>query len=310
MRIGSLFSGYGGLDLAVASVIEADVAWHVEYDPAPSRILEHHFPGVPNYGDVTTVDWSQVPSVDILTAGYPCQPFSHAGKREGTNDERHLWPYVVTAICELRPRLVVLENVRGHLTLGFADVLGDLAQLGFAAEWGIVRASDAGAPHQRARLFVVAHPEDIRYERIGFTWGWGPGLADGRHDAANTDGNGSRRMPPGLHAGERQQDAQGNCEISWGDYEPAIRQWESVLGRPAPRPTEPGRTGAARLSPQFTEWLMGLPDGWVTGPEIGLSRNEQLRALGNGVVPQQAALALDVLLQRAPDDLRQTLAPL
>ena len=117
--IGSLFSGYGGLDLAVAAHYGASVAWHVEYDAAPSKILAHHWPDVPNYGDVTGVDFGAVEPVDILTAGYPCQPFSHAGNRKGTDDERHLWPHVLRVIGEMGPRLAILENVRGHLTLGF-----------------------------------------------------------------------------------------------------------------------------------------------------------------------------------------------
>ena len=96
--------------------------------------------------------------------------------------------------------------------------------------------------------------------------------------------------------------------MDWADYTAAICRWEGVLGRPAPAPTESGRTGAPRLSPAFVEWMMGLPAGWVTDPAIGISRNDQLKALGNGVVPQQAALALDVLLQGATDDLRQSFA--
>ncbi len=110
-RAGSLFSGYGGLDLAVQEVFGTEVVWHCEWEAAPSAILEHHWPGVPNLHDVTEVDWTTVPPVDILTGGYPCQPFSAAGKRKGTNDERHLWPYVREAIRVLRPRYTVLENV-------------------------------------------------------------------------------------------------------------------------------------------------------------------------------------------------------
>jgi DNA (cytosine-5)-methyltransferase 1 len=87
-----------------------------------------------------------------------------------------------------------------------------------------------------------------------------------------------------------------DVEISWGKFEPAIRRWEAVLGRPAPAPTKPdGKDGAHRLSSEFTEWMMGLPHGWVTG--VGLSRNDELKACGNGVVPQQAELALRVLLE-------------
>jgi hypothetical protein len=85
-------------------------------------------------------------------------------------------------------------------------------------------------------------------------------------------------------------------EISWGKFEPAIRRWESIIGRPAPAPTKPdGKDGAHRLSSEFTEWMMGVPAGWITG--VGLSRNDELKACGNGVVPQQAELALRMLLE-------------
>jgi hypothetical protein len=91
-------------------------------------------------------------------------------------------------------------------------------------------------------------------------------------------------------------------DISWGKFEPAIRRWERVLGRPAPAPTKPdGKDGAHRLSSAFTEWMMGLPEGWVTG--VGLKRNEELKACGNGVVPQQAAYALRILLGALPDEI-------
>ena len=333
MRIGSLFSGYGGLDLAVQSVLGGEVAWHVEYDKAPSRILDHNFPGVPNYGDVTKLDFTTVEPVDVITGGYPCQPFSHAGLRKGTDDERHLWPHVLRAIREMGPRLAILENVRGHLSLGFDVVLADLASVGWSARWGVVRASDAGAPHQRARLFIVAYPS-----HIGLQWGrrsrlrWA-GPADSDHDAADPAGNGwpqgwagsgeragstgqpASDLSPTAHAKSDEQresakprpirDEPGDgLAVNWGDYGPAIVRWERVLGRPAPAPTEPGKSGAARLSPRFVEWMMGLPNGWVTDPAIGISRNDQLKALGNGVVPQQAALAIDVMLKGAADDLR------
>ena len=158
MRIGSLCSGYGGLDLGVMEVLGGELAWHVEYDAAPSKVLEHHWPTVPNYGDLTVLDWSTLPPVDVITAGYPCQPFSIAGKRKGADDERHLWPYIKDAIRQLRPRLVVLENVRGHLTLGFGRVVGDLAELGYDTRWICIPASAAGAPHRRERVFIVAYP--------------------------------------------------------------------------------------------------------------------------------------------------------
>jgi DNA (cytosine-5)-methyltransferase 1 len=410
VRIGSLFSGYGGLDMAVAQHYGATVAWHVEFDKHPSAVLDAHHLGVPNYGDVTAVDWAQVEPVDILTGGYPCQPFSHAGQRRGTNDERHLWPYVADALRVLRPRYAVFENVAGHLTLGFDTVLADLAALGFDAEWGVVSASDAGAPHRRQRLFVVAADAGggqqsrttvgadrlpVAGERGGDADGLtllptpkasdgpngGPGMRNGRGVADALPGVVTQLLPtptaqaakygstPDIHANgygsnlwdlptllstpratrggsatetsyalggeidysERPQgqvllstptaglgEGGGQRSHRWaegsqrthnpvelahdladgvmsdfGPYTAAIRRWEQVIGRAAPSPTEPGRDGRPRLSPRFVEWMMGLPDGWVTA--VGIPRSAQLKALGNGVVPQQALLALALL---------------
>lgn len=162
MRIGSLFSGYGGLDLAALQLFpQSSVAWHCEWDDAPAKILDHHWPSVPNLRDVTEVDWNVIEPVDILTGGYPCQPFSAAGQRKGTDDERHLWPYVRDAIRLLRPRFTLLENVAGHRSLGFDRVLGDLAEDGMHVRWTSLRASDIGAPHHRERLFIlVADPSE------------------------------------------------------------------------------------------------------------------------------------------------------
>ena len=162
LRIGSLFSGYGGLDMAVQDFYGAHVVWYSEIDKHASTILAAHYPGVPNLGDIKSVNWADVPPVDILTGGYPCQPFSHAGSRKGKEDERHLWPYVRDAIAALRPVVTVLENVDGHRSLGFADVLGDIAEMGMSARWGVVRAADAGAPHGRKRIFIVAYSDDAR----------------------------------------------------------------------------------------------------------------------------------------------------
>jgi DNA (cytosine-5)-methyltransferase 1 len=183
VKIGSLFSGYGGLDLAVTAVTGAEVVWHCEWDDAPSKILDRNFPGVPNYRDVTKVDFSQVEPVDILTGGFPCQDLSLAGKRAGLKDGTRsgLWSEFARAIETIKPRLVVIENVRGLLSatahsdleycawcMGDSDgkpvlralgaVLGDLSDIGYDAKWTGIRAADAGAPHNRFRVFIVAYP--------------------------------------------------------------------------------------------------------------------------------------------------------
>ena len=162
LRIGSLFSGYGGLDMAVQDFYGGHVVWYSEIDKHASTILAAHYPSVPNLGDIKAVNWADVPPVDILTGGYPCQPFSHAGSRKGKEDERHLWPYVRDAIAALRPVVTVLENVDGHRSLGFADVLADIAGMGMSARWGVIRAAEAGAPHGRKRIFIIAYSDDAR----------------------------------------------------------------------------------------------------------------------------------------------------
>jgi len=271
VKMGSLFSGYGGLDLAVSHFFGAETLWYSEIEPAACQILAANYPGVPNLGDVTEVDWANVPPVDVLVGGYPCQPFSQAGKREGKNDERHLWPFVGSAISTLRPGMVVLENVQGHISLGLANVVGDLAGMGYDARWGVVRASDAGAPHERSRVFIVAYPF--------------------------SDSDGPRWMQHGgtIPTEPKHYPAKYVSDVAtdWGKYANAVEGWESIT-RSAPPPTIPGVKGKPRLSPAFVEWMMGLPDGWVSGH--GLSPAKALQALGNGVCPQQAFLALQLLI--------------
>ncbi|MFD3426117.1 DNA cytosine methyltransferase [Nocardia fluminea] len=223
MRIGSLFSGAGGLDLAALELFPgSSMAWHAEIDPAASRVLAHHWPDVPNLGDLTRVglpfsneawaamnaraeqnedyelprpDWSTVEPIDVLTGGFPCQDVSAAGVRRGLaqGTRSGLWSYMAEAIDVLRPRYVLIENVKGllsasairgvesdHTDVGhggggpvlraFGAVLGDLADLGFDAEWTCVRASDVGACHQRERVFILACPVA---HTASFRWvGW------------------------------------------------------------------------------------------------------------------------------------------
>jgi DNA (cytosine-5)-methyltransferase 1 len=288
VTIGSLCSGYEGLGIAVQQVLGGRLTWVADPDPGAATVLAHHWPHVPNLGDITATDWDQVEPVDIVLGGYPCQPFSRAGKRKGTADVRHIWPHIADALRVLRPRLAIFENVPGHLSLGFDTVLADLARLGFDADWTCVRASDVGAPHRRDRLFVVAHPADERHERGRRARGRRPGPADGRLPAAHPAGTGRQEGRQGLP---------GAVGALPPRYRVALRRWERVLGRPAPYPREPAPRGGERLSPLFVEWVMGLDLGHVTDVP-GLTRNQQLKLLGNGVVPQQGAHALTQLLDR------------
>ncbi|MGC0364779.1 DNA (cytosine-5)-methyltransferase 1 [Rhodococcus sp. 27YEA15] len=319
MMIGSLFSGYGGLDLAALQLFPgSSVAWHCEWDDAPSKILAHHWPTVPNLRDVTKVDWNSVEPVDILTGGYPCQPFSAAGQRKGTDDERHLWPYVRDAIRVLRPRFTLLENVAGHRSLGFDRVLGDLAEIGYDARWTSLRASDVGAPHHRERVFIlVSAPNADSGERNRDERAQGRIAIERKATAGRGAGfppdTESQRLP-GQQQPERGQAERSVTDgsfgllpgINWGNYGPAIRRWER-LTRPAPAPTRLNRSGKPQLNVDFAEWMMGLPAGHVTDRTIGIgqkgvskgnSRAHQLKAIGNGVCPQQAIAAYSSLLTR------------
>lgn len=352
MRTGCLFSGYGGLSMGVNAYFGATTAWFSEFDTAPSRILAHHWPDTPNHGDIARIDWAAVEPIDVLTGGYPCQPFSAAGRRQGTNDDRHLWPYVREAIRHLRPRLVVLENVAGHRSMGFDRVLGDMAEDGMHVRWTSVRASDVGAPHHRERLFILATPADAACDsgRVGDgdceyasdsdgvrgkDWGHGSGALpqlagtgggdvplphtphDGRergrqarHGRPGSTDNSGGRVPDAECGGRVGRETQlsrspviatgngsGTDRIEWGPYAAAVRRWERLTRpAPAPAPTEPNTKGKPRLNAAFAEWMMGLPAGHVTDPAIGISRGSQLKAIGNGVCPQQAYAALCALL--------------
>jgi DNA (cytosine-5)-methyltransferase 1 len=344
--IGSMCTGYGGLDLAARAVYGGDMGWCAENDAHATVLLHRRFPGVPNVGDLTAVDWTQVPAVDIVTAGFPCQDISYAGHgagiREGTRSG--LWLTIAGALRVLRPRLVLLENVAALRTRGLSTVLGDLAALGYDTVWTCLRAADVGAPHRRDRIFIAAaHPTGPRDP-----WANLPAAAEERsasgaavrcglcRPAAHADGLQSQRRrasqllagppnPPatqprhaaqhrhttspnptgqrrdqgqpeptrlqrGPHAALRAAPAPGpDAAVDWGPYEPAIREWETILGRPAPPPTETGTRGQPRLSARFVEWMMGLPAGWVT--DLPLTRTAQMRLLGNGVVPRQAIAA-------------------
>lgn len=499
MRIGSLFSGAGGLDMAVEQVFGGEVIWQSEVDKAASKVLEYRFPCAPNLGDITAIDWKTVEPPDVLCGGFPCQDVSAAGKRAGIKDGTRsgLWSVFADAIDQLQPPLVVIENVRGLLsaqahrnvepdegTMGdrsdrpvlraLGAVLGDLSDLGYDAQWTTFAAADVGAPHRRERVFILAaNAESTRaWNNIGRLRGlseqsvvladsprngWDEGRPEstrivGGFDAAvsgdepgvallptpcaqqsgnspeehlrkkpgrkvvtdlailvenglletggallptprasdpcGAESRSSERFRPQLGEVVRElcqphkvvgtkddgtvpvfagddggddvvvvasdgdgvavdvsgsekghssvvapESADTKCDLlptpaasdgsrgpdyaaternstsyhtmvtlaainQWGKYEPAIRCWES-LTRPAPAPTEPNKNGNPRLSAAFSEWMMGWPAGWVTDPAIGISRNDQLKIVGNGVCPQQAVAALTYLLSIA-----------
>lgn len=257
LTVGSLFTGIGGLDLGLERA-GMTVAWQAEIDPYCCQVLNRHWPAVPNLGDVTTINWEDVPRVDVLTGGYPCQPFSLAGRRDGEYDPRHLWPYVRDAVSVLRPRWVLLENVTGHLTLGFGRVLGELAEIGYDAEWDCLPAAAFGAPHRRDRVFIVAYPNRsrVREEPVGERRGEHPVefVADGTNRTV----------------------ADTNSKVgcgTWGASEKVFRQ--ETFQRSGRRCGSSG--GHWAVEPDVGRVAHGVPN-----------RVDRLRALGNAVVPQVA----------------------
>lgn len=158
MRVGSLFSGIGGFDLA-AEWMGWRTAWFSEIEPYAASILAKHWPDTPNHGDITKIRGAQVEPVDLLVGGFPCQDISLAGKGAGIEGERSgLWSHYARLIDELRPRWVVAENVSALKNRGLYRVLQDLHALGYDAEWHCIPASAVGAPHQRDRIWIVAYP--------------------------------------------------------------------------------------------------------------------------------------------------------
>lgn len=369
LTIGSLFSGIGGLELGVEHATGGRVVFQVERDAWCRDVLAKHWPDAVRYDDVCTVHG--LPRVDILCGGFPCQDVSVAGKRAGFAGERSsLWREYRRIVADVGPRFVFVENVPGLLTAddghAFAEVLGDLAALGFDAEWDCFRASDVGAPHRRERLFLLACRDDCGWQGtdarsegagrhgsvgdgadvalsdrggrgpdglagVGGTVGIGGG--DPRDAAAAADaGSGGlddayglrQRQPEGRIADRGRRAGDGGTHVGVDLVDPngergAERDRGAVAAgtqHAGPR----GRGGRQRIGaaqPLVGVSADGLPrrlddHQWPAGrgeaqhpgepPRTAAGvpqRAARLKALGNAVVPQVAALAWRVLSERA-----------
>jgi DNA (cytosine-5)-methyltransferase 1 len=264
LTVGSLFSGIGGLDLGLERA-GMKVVWQSEIDPYACKVLKKHWPEVPNHGDIKQIDWRAVEPVDVICGGYPCQPFSHAGKRQGTEDPRHLWPWVRTAISELRPRYAILENVRGHLTMGGLQVVGELAEIGYDAEWRVVSAAGLGAPHRRERIIIVAYPNDTR-----------SGTSERRID---TDG--SKEIKEWENVAQFGVSGCSKAVANTDSERWKRRVWAQEVVT---------KNGGFDLQSTSCKW----GDEWIAEPNVGRVANgiskrmDKLRGLGNAVVPQVA----------------------
>lgn len=270
----SLCSGYGGLDLGLKRVVpNLRTVAYAEIEAFACELLlarmeSGALDAAPIWSNLKSFPWAAFSGrVDILSGGYPCQPFSAAGKRLGTDDERHLWPYIADGIRILRPRVCFFENVEGHITLGLREVVDELGAMGYRSTWGLFSAAEVGAPHQRKRVFVMAHLCDEGLQ--GREWFWQAGTQGA------SDG----------HA------AECGCSV-----------WPSRPGEPQ-HGWEPPRVVANAEQRQTEPEVGGDADGpadWMDYAELCYAsdnRTDELRMLGNGVVPATAARAFQTLMR-------------
>ena len=192
MKVGSLFSGIGGLELGLERA-GMEVVWQVEKNKFCQRVLAKHWPEVKRYSDVETVGENNLEQVDLICGGFPCQDISVAGKGQGLKGERsRLWFEYARIIRELRPRYALVENVSALTIRGLDRVVGELASLGYDSEWTCVPASAVGAPHRRQRTFILAYPNGKQEH---------PLLLAGRYKRSQAPTSGGEVDPVDPHSG-------------------------------------------------------------------------------------------------------------
>lgn len=282
MTHASLFSGIGGFDLAAAWAGWTN-AFNCEIDPFCRRVLKYHFPESEQYGDIKTTDFTVwCDRIDVLTGGFPCQPFSVAGKLKGTEDDRYLWPAMLGVIRTIRPRWVVGENVYGLVNwsegMVFDTVCTDLENEGYEVGAYVLPACAVDAPHRRDRIWIVAHRADARSETM-------PKRPNGIHaDAFASDSSKERRRKRAGKTHKRQE------------YQKIGRGFQSTIDRLSGC----GITSDPDSSGGSADYWKNFPtQSPVCSRNDGLSaglgsitfpkwRRESIRAYGNAIVPQVA----------------------
>ena len=341
----SLFSGIGGLDLA-AEMAGFKTVGQVEIDDYCNRVLEYHWPNVPRWRDVKDVTAESFErrtgikpgTLAVLSGGFPCQPFSAAGKRRGESDNRYLWPEMLRVICEIRPRWIVAENVRGILSIDtgrtFGRILTDLAQNGYRAGWLCYGAGDIGAPHRRERVFIVGHAEGNTGSTVGEVWQGqvanAGGICSKPGYVADAESRQDNRREPGELAGKAEAGASCNPAVNPGSQDVADAYGHNrqrgggnvQVGRLGSKERVEQNDTAGRNERPTQSGLGNSPDGlpsglaghrWPAGPgeqheweppriATGVKdRVAKLKALGNAVVPAQAYPILRAIRETEED---------
>jgi len=358
-----LCAGYGGIELGLKRVIPnlRTVALCEIEAFAIANLVAKMEAGLmdpaPIWPDLKTFPWQSFRGcVDILTGGYPCQPFSAAGKRAGKDDPRHLWPWIADGIDSMRPSVCFFENVEGHISLGLSNVIEDLGRMGYRTTWGIFSAAEIGAPHQRKRVFILAHRNDEGLERWNCSilsertnertsWPSRPSIPQHPWEPPRVVGDAKvgqgHRREPGDMGLEASQGGRGNDAVDVtsqavantirsGGEEPSAQSADlspessgcdteslgnaNSLDRGTStggwiNDTKIGSASEAARAGQAEPSLGRNPDGTARGmdyAELCVScdnRTDELRLLGNGVVPATAELAFRTLLSSLDADL-------
>jgi len=289
MKHGSLFSGIGGFDLA-AEWMGWENVFHCEWNPFGQRVLKHYWPNAELFTDITKSDFTKYHgTIDLISGGFPCQPYSSAGKRLGKEDARHLWPQMLRAIREIAPRYVVGENVRGLTNwnggMVFNEVCSDLEALGYQVAPFIIPASAVNAPHQRERVWFVAYSK-----AVGFT------------QSKRTDERGKHQQNNGNEI-RLALDTDGSSNDATNASRMGL--WHSTTSREiSSTKTNAERQGCKSAlfiktndNGYKSDWVNFPTQSPICGGDDGLPteldgitfskwRNESIKAFGNAIVPQ------------------------
>ena len=305
MKHGSLFSGIGGFDLA-SEWMGWDNVFQVEIDDYCQKVLAKNFPNVKRYGDIKEFK-GEAGSVDILTGGFPCQPFSHAGKRKGQSDDRYLWPEYLRVIREIKPTYVVGENVAGLISMEdgktLDGILSDLEGEGYAIESFIIPSCGVGAWHRRDRIWIIAYNNSrgrrerengkVHRRRLSNS------LRDSNSKDAgkvSTDTKCKRGNSRKIYTGNNQETLQGKKTNSHKSMGKDVSDTNSQGLQVRPR-REFGSIQCEEKTPQGSKPGRTITEGWkywATEPNMGRVANgisnrvDRLKGLGNAIVPQVA----------------------